>query len=91
MWPVNMAQKAAKEKKNRTTPLWASSHISREDIAAPQCSIGRKAISIMAVSTATATWGSSRKDSPARYWVVNRASRRVGRAWNQQAERLLYR
>ena len=24
-----------------------------------------------------------------RYWVVNRASRRIGRAWVQQAERLL--
>ena len=91
MCPVNMAQKAAKEKKNRQTPLWASSQAIRADRAAPQCSMGRKESSTTAVSTATAPWGSSRKLSPARYWVVNRASRRRGRAWVQQAERLLYR
>ena len=84
-----MAQKAAKEKKNRQMPLWASSQVSRADRAAPQLPMGRKDTSTAAVSTPVTARGSSRKARPARYWVVNRASRRMGRAWVQQAERLL--
>lgn len=45
----------------------------------------------MAVRTAAASEGRSIMLSPARYWVLNRASRRMGRAWVQQAERWLYR
>ena len=91
MWPVNMAQKAAKEKKNRAVPLWTSSQRARAASASLQHSMGRKASSAAAVTRATAKWGSSRQDRPARYWVVNRASRRRGRACIMAADRLLYR
>ena len=91
MWPVNMAQKAAKEKKNRERPLWARARMSRGGRTAPQSSKGRKLSSTMAASRQAASWGRMSILRPARYWVVNRASRRMGRAWVQQAERWLYR
>ena len=91
MWPVNMAQKEAKEKKNRQVPLCTSSHRPREGRAQAQLSGGRRASSTARVRKATARWGSRKKDTPARYWVVNRPSRRMGRACIMQAERLEYR
>lgn len=86
---MNIAQKAAKEKKNRHSPHWASSQVSRAAKTSPQFSMGRKETSTMAVRTAAASRGRSIMLSPTRYWVVNRASRRMGRAWVQQAERWL--
>ena len=86
-----MAQKTAKEKKNRKVALCTTSQIPREGRTRPQASEGSRAISTISVSSATAKCGSRAKDSPARYWVVNRLSRRTGRACIMQAERLEYR
>ena len=89
MCPVNMAQKAAKEKKNRQAPLWAKNHTARQGRASAHMVGGSRASSTSTPHRATAATGSSRKDSPARYWVTNRVSRRMGRACIMQAERLL--
>ena len=88
MCPVNMAQKLAKEKKKIQTPACTSRKIPRVGTVDAQLFAGIKMSSAARVTTPTATKGSSRKDRPARYWVVKRLSRRRGRACIIQAERV---
>ena len=86
-----MAQKTAKEKKNREIPLWTRARVAILPSAMLQQAAGSRHSSTSPPSRQAASWGRRSMDSPARYWVVNRASRRMGRAWVQQAERLVYR
>ena len=69
--------------------LWAKNHTARQGRASAHMLGGSRASSTSTPHRATAATGSSRKDSPARYWVTNRVSRRMGRACIMQAERLL--
>ena len=82
-----MAQKEAKEKKNRETPLWTRASHNRGGRAVPHPLPGKKLSSTIAANRQAASWGRRIMLRPARYWVVKMASRRRGRAWVQQAER----
>ena len=86
MWPVNMAQNTARQKKNMDTAVWARNHqATRPGMAAPATAWAHRVMRAMARS------GARKKARPDSQLVRNSPSRRMGRAWSIPVERLFIR
>lgn len=75
MWPVNMAQHTAKQKKNMVTTVWRANHRR----VSSGCTVPKKASTPKAMAV-TRVLGNRKKLSPVTQLVRNSPSRRMGRA-----------